>query len=281
MKLSDFGLCKPVDVSALPAFDATAADAAAAPGAPAPPPPSAAEAADALRRWQENRRRLAFSTVGTPDYIAPEVLLKRGYGVECDWWSLGAIAYEMMVGFPPFYADEPMATCRKIVAWRAHLRFPPEAEKALSPAARAFITDLLRDVDSRLGSVSGAAELRAHPFFEGVDFDRIYEAAPPYRPVVEHELDTQNFEAYEDDGAPWAGGARARASASADPHFVGYTYKNYDAVGGGGGGGGGAGGGGGGGSGFERVRPARAGAGRVSATELHDAFAAVELGGPR
>ena len=38
--------------------------------------------------------------------------MKRGYGMECDWWSVGAIAYEMMVGFPPFYSDDPMTTCR-------------------------------------------------------------------------------------------------------------------------------------------------------------------------
>lgn len=68
----------------------------------------------------------AYSTVGTPDYIAPEVLMKAGYGMECDWWSVGAIMYEMMVGYPPFYSDDPMTTCRKIVNWRSTLRFPPE-----------------------------------------------------------------------------------------------------------------------------------------------------------
>jgi serine/threonine protein kinase len=103
MKLSDFGLCKPVDVSTLPAF--AAADVGAAGAALGlPPSPSPLSQGEQLRHWQQNRRKLAFSTVGTPDYIAPEVLMKKGYGMECDWWSVGAIAYEMMVGFPPFYS---------------------------------------------------------------------------------------------------------------------------------------------------------------------------------
>ena len=71
----------------------------------------------------------AFSTVGTPDYIAPEVLLKKGYGMECDWWSVGAIMYEMMVGYPPFYSDDPMTTCRKIVNWRQCLKFLDEVSR--------------------------------------------------------------------------------------------------------------------------------------------------------
>ncbi|PSC69607.1 serine threonine kinase 19 [Micractinium conductrix] len=249
LKLSDFGLCKPVDVSTLPAFaaadDASGGAAGGAGGAAAqglPPSPSPHSQSEQLRHWQENRRKLAFSTVGTPDYIAPEVLMKKGYGMECDWWSVGAIAYEMMVGFPPFYSDDPMTTCRKIVNWRTYLRFPPEAEAALTPAARDFISRLLCDVEERLGSAGGSAQLRAHPFFAGVDWQRLYEARPPYRPAVEHELDTQmsgmgragqlvhNFEQYEDDGGSGLAPAGARSRPIADPNFIGYTYKGWDAV---------------------------------------------------
>lgn len=71
--------------------------------------------------------------VGTPDYIAPEVLSKKGYGMECDWWSLGAIMYEMMLGYPPFYSDDPMVTCSKIINWRKFLRFAPEVCPSTAP----------------------------------------------------------------------------------------------------------------------------------------------------
>ena len=122
-----------------------------------------------------------------------------------------------------------MTTCRKIVNWRTYLRFPPEAEAALSPAARDLILRLLCDVDTRLGT-HGAADLRAHPFFAGVDWGRLYDVAPPYRPVVTHELDTQNFEQYEEEAGSAAAPGGSRSRPIADPHFIGYTYKNWDVV---------------------------------------------------
>ncbi|KAL0410460.1 UNVERIFIED_CONTAM: Serine/threonine-protein kinase CBK1 [Sesamum latifolium] len=134
-----------------------------------------------LQHWQINRRTQAFSTVGTPDYIAPEVLLKKGYGVECDWWSLGAIMYEMLVGYPAFYSDDPMSTCKKIVHWRNHLRFPSESR--LTPQAKDLIRRLLRDAGNRLGS-HGADEIKAHPWFKDIEWDKLYEIEAAYRPEV-------------------------------------------------------------------------------------------------
>ncbi|XP_061984016.1 uncharacterized protein LOC133703478 isoform X2 [Populus nigra] len=117
MKLSDFGLCKPLDSSSFPNFreDDYAGGRNLKPSAEGTKPPMPRRTQqEQLVHWQKNRRTLAYSTVGTPDYIAPEVLLKKGYGMECDWWSLGAIMYEMLVGYPPFYSEEPMSTCRKL-----------------------------------------------------------------------------------------------------------------------------------------------------------------------
>ena len=231
MKLSDFGLCKPVDQRLLDTLPEIAEE----DGTPTPENEEAegtvadpARRLAQLRHWHENRRRLAYSTVGTPDYIAPEVLLKKGYGLECDWWSVGAIMYEMLVGYPPFYSDEPMTTCRKIVHWRHHLRFP--AEVTLSPEARDLIERLLCDVDQRLGT-AGVAEIKSHPFFYGIQWDRLYAVHAPYQPEVNGELDTQNFEQFDEDDA-FAKKQRANAAASRkDLDFIGYTYKNFEVVG--------------------------------------------------
>lgn len=205
MKLSDFGLCKPLDCSNLPALQEyelnqnnTKDPLNPRQHRSASPGPRRTQQ-EQLLHWQRNRRMLAYSTVGTPDYIAPEVLLKKGYGMECDWWSLGAIMYEMLVGYPPFYSDEPMTTCRKIVNWRNNLKFPDEAK--LAPEAKDIISRLLCDVEHRLGT-RGVAEIKNHPWFKGLPWERLYEMEAAFKPEVKDELDTQNFEKFEEVNSP-------------------------------------------------------------------------------
>ncbi|XP_011100578.1 serine/threonine-protein kinase tricorner [Sesamum indicum] len=241
MKLSDFGLCKPLDCRTLSTVNENEAlddenirepmdidgrfpDAANGSNWRSPQ--------EQLQHWQMNRRKLAFSTVGTPDYIAPEVLLKKGYGVECDWWSLGAIMYEMLVGYPPFYSDDPMTTCRKIVHWRNHLRFPEDTK--LSPEAKDLICRLLCDVEHRLGT-RGAAEIKVHPWFMDIEWEKLYEMDAAFKPEVNGELDTRNFMKFDELDPPTSsksgsGSSRKMHLTPKDLNFVGYTYKNFDAV---------------------------------------------------
>jgi serine/threonine kinase 38 len=235
MKLSDFGLCKPVDgeiLRSLPSVAEEDLEEETNGELNDDGDDAAAKRARQLKNWHQNRRRLAYSTVGTPDYIAPEVLLKKGYGLECDFWSVGAIMYEMLVGYPPFYSDEPMTTCRKIVHWRHHLRFPNEVP--LSRDARDLIERLLCDVDARLGSNGGASEIKHHPFFAGLDWDSLYRVKAPYTPDVQGELDTQNFEHFDEekkDAKAAATSAGLHERKKKDLDFVGYTYKNFEVVG--------------------------------------------------
>ncbi|GJP76113.1 hypothetical protein CLOP_g14250 [Closterium sp. NIES-67] len=231
MKLSDFGLCKPLDTSTFPAVDVEEAAAmlsnASLDGNQSG---SGRSQAEQLQNWQKNRRTLAYSTVGTPDYIAPEVLLKKGYSLECDWWSMGAIMYEMLIGYPPFYSDDPMTTCRKIVNWRTHLKFPEEV--IISREARDLICRLLCDVEHRLGTRS-VSDIKNHPWFRGLPWDRLYKMEAAFLPEVNDELDTQNFEKF--DEVPEASGAQKagpwkKMLPSKDINFVGYTYRNMEIV---------------------------------------------------
>jgi serine/threonine kinase 38 len=119
--------------------------------------------------------------VGTPDYIAPEVFGQSGYNESVDWWSVGVILFEMIVGYPPFFSDESSVTCQKIMHWKKTLIIPSDAN--LSPAATNLIKSLICDADHRLGS-KGAQEIKNHPFFEGVDWNKLRETTAPFIPEV-------------------------------------------------------------------------------------------------
>ncbi|XP_012838714.1 PREDICTED: LOW QUALITY PROTEIN: serine/threonine-protein kinase tricorner [Erythranthe guttata] len=233
LKLSDFGLCKPLEKYSsilLEDDDLTSQD-----------PVIESEgnstigtapwlmAKEQLQQWKRNRRALAYSTVGTLDYMAPEVLLKKGYGMECDWWSLGAIMYEMLVGYPPFCSDEPRMTCRKIINWKTCLKFPEEPK--VSDEAKDLICHLLCDVDKRLGT-RGVEEIKGHPWLRDVKWDTLYEMEAAYKPTVNSDLDTQNFEKFEEGEKPPSDTPRVghwrKMLTSKDANFIGYTFKKSD-----------------------------------------------------
>ncbi|EFX78506.1 hypothetical protein DAPPUDRAFT_213066 [Daphnia pulex] len=144
------------------------------------------------RRRREHQRCLAHSLVGTPNYIAPEVLLRTGYTQLCDWWSVGVILYEMLVGQPPFMANTPAETQYKVINWSTTLQIPNYAN--LSPEAADLIVRLCTSADQRSGR-GGAGELKTHPFFNGVDFEGgLRSKTAPYIPKIRFATDTSNFD---------------------------------------------------------------------------------------
>jgi serine/threonine kinase 38 len=168
--------------------------------------------------WRSRSRKLIFSTVGTPDYIAPEVFAQTGYGQECDWWSLGVIMYECLVGYPPFYGEDPMSTCKKIVNWKRTLTFPAEAN--LSPAAKDLIQRLITDRSTRLTF----EQLMQHPFFNGIDWQYIRSNKAAIVPTVTSPTDTRNFDKFE----AMPEGDESQISSEANQSFIGYTFKREE-----------------------------------------------------
>ncbi|KAM9344169.1 serine/threonine-protein kinase LATS2 [Pholidichthys leucotaenia] len=154
------------------------------------------------RANRQHQRCLAHSLVGTPNYIAPEVLLRKGYTQLCDWWSVGVILFEMLVGQPPFLAATPTETQIKVINWESTLQVPPQVK--LSPEAVDIIGRLCCSAEDRLGA-NGAGEIKAHPFFTQVDFSSNLRQQPaPYRPKIAHPMDTSNFDPVEEEGGPGA-----------------------------------------------------------------------------
>ncbi|KAK2782226.1 Serine/threonine-protein kinase [Onygenales sp. PD_12] len=191
-----------------------------------------------LNTWRKSRRAMAYSTVGTPDYIAPEIFNGQGYTYLCDWWSVGAIMFECLVGWPPFCAEEPTDTYRKIVNWRECLYFPDEL--TLSKDSEDLIRSFLCDPDRRIGREGGAhlgaTQIKNHPFFRGVVWEQLRKIRAPFEPKLTSNVDVSYFpidEIPQEDNS-----AQLRAQARAMPEeqeaemslpFIGYTFKAFNA----------------------------------------------------
>ncbi|XP_054642726.1 serine/threonine-protein kinase LATS2 [Dunckerocampus dactyliophorus] len=185
---------------------------------------------------RQHQRCLAHSLVGTPNYIAPEVLLRKGYTQLCDWWSVGVILFEMLVGQPPFLAPTPTETQIKVINWESTLQVP--AQVKLRPEAVDIIARLCCSAEDRLGA-NGAGEIKAHPFFSKVDFSSNLRQQPaPYRPKIAHPMDTSNFDPVEEEGGPGAwsdsGDSTRALDALCSPHgkhpehaFYEFTFRRF------------------------------------------------------
>lgn len=119
---------------------------------------------------------------GTPEYLAPELLHRDGYNKTVDWWTLGVLLYEMLTGLPPFYDQNINEMYRKILNQPLHF---PEGN-VVPPVARDLLTKLLeRNPEKRLGA-NGAEEIKAHPFFEAIDWRKLLQRKyePIFKPNV-------------------------------------------------------------------------------------------------
>ncbi|XP_072315790.1 citron Rho-interacting kinase-like, partial [Eucyclogobius newberryi] len=154
--------------------------------------------------------------VRTQEYLSPEVLSVMSgsgasYGPECDWWSLGVVAYEMIYGTSPFNDG----TKRNIINHQLSLKLPQHPR--VSEAFSELVKGLLCGARDRLGFEG----LRCHGFFSSTDWNHLHKAVPPFVPALSSEDDTSNFEEPEPEGAaPSAASSRAQPGAPS-PGFTG------------------------------------------------------------
>jgi len=137
-----------------------------------------------------------YTLCGTPEYIAPEVLLNKGHGKPVDWWTLGILVYEMIVGYPPFVDEDPMGIYQKILAGK--ITFP----KIFHKEAKSLVKKLLTpDLGKRFGNLkNGANDIKEHKWFKDLNWDALLkkEIEAPFKPVIKNATDTSNFDDYPD-----------------------------------------------------------------------------------
>lgn len=137
-----------------------------------------------------------FTLCGTPEYLAPEIILSKGHNKGVDNWAFGILIYEMLVGRSPFYCDDQMRLFKKIVQGR----YTYPSFKPVSKAAEDIVKQLLqRDQSKRLGNLKGGhRDLQQHPWFDEINLDKLLkrELKAPWKPKIKDALDASNFDDY-------------------------------------------------------------------------------------
>uniref|UniRef100_A0A674NBH9 Ribosomal protein S6 kinase n=1 Tax=Takifugu rubripes TaxID=31033 RepID=A0A674NBH9_TAKRU len=159
---------------------------------------------------------------GTIEYMAPEILMRSGHNRAVDWWSLGALMYDMLTGAPPFTGENRKKTIDKIL--KCKLNLPPY----LTQEARDLLKRLLkRNASSRLGAGAGdATEVQAHPFFRHINWEDLLarKVEPPFKPFLQSAEDVSQFDSKFTSQTPVDSPDDSTLSESANQAFLGFTY---------------------------------------------------------
>jgi len=187
---------------------------------------SSVEKRSLYRNLKKEDRAMARSFVGTPDYMAPELLTGQVYDLLVDYWAMGCILFEVLYGFTPFTGKTVEEVFLSIMHHQRTLERPadlPDMDEDVSDEAWDLITRLLAPRDRRIGTL---AELQAHPWFLGVSWDTLRDENPPFVPCLDSPEDTKYFDKdgfgdprFHEDG-------EAGSKTIARKAFIGFTYKH-------------------------------------------------------